>query len=478
LDRPVSLGRIHSARLRIRSPVRWPGGALDLEEVPVTGSETADAASETYDVVIAGAGIAGCTAATLYGRQGLRVALVEAHQDAAAFKRLCTHYIQASATPVLQRLGIDEAIEAAGGVPNSLDMWSPFGWITAERNSARTGTHGYNIRRSVLDPMLRRMAAETPGVDLLLGQKIVDLLRTGDRIRGVVVRDSQGDIREFAAPLTVGADGRSSMVAAKSGLPIKTSKHGRFGYFAHYTGVQLQTTASSQLWFDGRGANYVFSNDDDRLLVLAMRPSEELPAFRRDLEANLLASFDRLPARPLFEGATRVSDVIGSINYPGHRRRPAGDGVALVGDAAISADFLPGVGCGWALQSAEWLVDATAYALLRGEDVNAGTKRYARRLGRRLGPHYALISDYATGRPFNALERLLFSAATIDDEVAGVFGAVAARVSSPLSMLTPAMLTRMVRARRRAAPPVDVPLPRFVTPAAGTTVAAGADRSR
>ena len=68
-----------------------------------------------YDVVIVGASIAGCTAATLLARQGLNVALVERQADPDAYKKPCTHYIQASATPTIQRLGLDRLIEAAGG---------------------------------------------------------------------------------------------------------------------------------------------------------------------------------------------------------------------------------------------------------------------------------------------------------------------------------------------------------------------------
>ena len=71
-----------------------------------------------------------------------------------------------------------------------------------------------------------------------------------------------------------------------------------------------------------------------------------------------------------------------------------------------------------------------------------------------------MISDFATGRPFNALERLLWSAATIDDEVAATLGGIGARTVSPLTVLRPGMLRRMLRARRRAAPPIQVPQPR------------------
>ncbi|MDQ1635452.1 MAG: hypothetical protein QOJ32_2261 [Frankiaceae bacterium] len=417
--------------------------------------------AEGYDVVIAGAGIAGCAAAVMFGRQGLRVALVEAHREPSTFKRTCTHFIQPSALPTLQRLGIDRDIEAAGGLRNGFDFWTPYGWITDEAIAPGHAEHGYNIRRSVLDPKLRAMAADTPGVDLLLGHKVIDVLRNESKVIGLVATDVNGGRHELVGRLTVGADGRDSVVAERSGLPGKSSPNGRFGYFAHYTGVRLQTKASSQIWLDGVGVNYTFRNDNDRTVLVAIRPKEELDGFRQDLEGSLLSSFDGLPKAPHMEGASRVSDVFGVINYPGHIQRAAGHGVALSGDAAIVADYLWGVGCGWALQTAEWLVDGTAGPLLRGGDVERGLVRYRRKVRNQLGPHYLMISDYASGRPFNALERLLYAAAVVDPKVAKAFGRVGGRLSSPALVLSPAMLTRMVRARRRAGPPVTVPSPRL-----------------
>src|SRR2546423_15698905 len=71
--------------------------------------------SEQYDVAIVGASIAGCTAATLYGRQGMRVALIERHADPAAYKTVCTHFVQSSGVPVVERLGLGGGGAPAGG---------------------------------------------------------------------------------------------------------------------------------------------------------------------------------------------------------------------------------------------------------------------------------------------------------------------------------------------------------------------------
>jgi flavin-dependent dehydrogenase len=53
------------------------------------------------------------------------------------------------------------------------------------------------------------------------------------------------------------------------------------------------------------------------------------------------------------------------IEIPGKIRKELRPDLALVGDAALAADPLPGVGCGWAYQSAEWLAEAVGNLLQR-----------------------------------------------------------------------------------------------------------------
>src|SRR5437773_5663442 len=139
--------------------------------------------TKTYDVIIVGAGLAGCTAAALLGRQGFSVALIERKTDLHSYKKLCTHYIQAGATSAIQRLGIADKIEAAGGVRNRAAIWTRWGWI--HESADPTSTYGYNIRRLKLDPIVRELAAHTPGVDLMLGSGVTNFLEKDGRVHGV-----------------------------------------------------------------------------------------------------------------------------------------------------------------------------------------------------------------------------------------------------------------------------------------------------
>ncbi|MCX4847440.1 NAD(P)/FAD-dependent oxidoreductase [Streptomyces sp. NBC_00893] len=411
-----------------------------------------ESAGQDYDVVISGSGLAGSAAAILLARRGVRVALLERRSDPEAYKVLCTHSITANAYPVLDELGLVPALEEAGAVRNDARWHTRWGWI--EPKAAPEGPelpHGYNVRRSTLDPLIRSLAAETPGVDLLLGHRVTGLVREAGRTVGVRASTPEGE-REIRARLAVGADGKDSAVAKFAGVPTKEYGNGRFGYLAHFRGLPLPG-GTGQAWFLEPDMAYVFPNDDG-VTVLAVLPDKKLlPDFKEDLEGSFLAFIRALPEAPPVDSAERVSKIIGTVDYPLHTRRPTAPGVALIGDAALTSDPLWGVGCGWALQTAQWLTEAVAPAAtgLR-EDLDASLTAYARKHRRRLTGHQQLAVDYARSRPFKAMERLMFAAAARDTSMARHMYMFAARLIGPLRFLSPVAVGRalVVNVRRRS----------------------------
>src|SRR4051812_49713570 len=198
-----------------------------------------------YDAVIVGASLAGCATAIALGRGGARVALAEKRPDPGAFKRICSHFIQASAVPALERLELLEPIMQAGGVRTAMRAWTPWGWIETPPQKAREAV---NLRRELLDPLLRETAAATPGVELMLGQEASRLVGEEERIRGVVVRDSGGTETTLRAQLVVGADGRDSRIAELAEAKTKTSRHGRIAYGAYFDGPPAAPDGASSIW--------------------------------------------------------------------------------------------------------------------------------------------------------------------------------------------------------------------------------------
>lgn len=396
--------------------------------------------TERYDVAIVGASVGGCTAARLYGQRGARVALVEKRPAVDAYKTVCTHFIQSSATPTIERLGLAPLIEEHGAVRNGIDIWSVAGgWILTEQDDP---PYGYSVTRRTLDPLLRKLAADTPGVELMSGWTAT----SAEPGRGLTIENPSRERRTISARLVVGADGRDSQVARMANVPGRVKPHGRFFYWAYWRGLEPETrTKRARMWMLNPDCAYTFPNEDDLTLLLVAPHRDRLPEFRADLERAYMRMARSLPQAPDLGHAVRESKILGKLDLP-NVIRPAGrPGIAFVGDAALAGDPLWGVGCGWAFQSAEWLVEQTADALLGEGDVDAALERYARLHRKRLAPHHLMIADVSSGRPMNLFERRMSRAAAHDPVVRRAFEAIGSRSEPPSAMLRPRVLARVLR---------------------------------
>ncbi|QES46628.1 monooxygenase [Streptomyces venezuelae] len=394
-----------------------------------------------YDVVISGAGLAGSAAAILLARRGVRVALLERRSDPAAYKVLCTHSLTANAYPVLDELGLVPDLEKAGAVRNAARWYTRWGWI--EPKAAPAGPelpYAYNVRRSTLDPLIRSRAAETPGVDLLLGHQVTGLIGEAGRTVGVRASTPQGE-REIRARLVVGADGKDSDVAKAAEVPARQYENMRFGYLAHFRSLPLRD-GIAHTWFLEPDMAYAFPNDGGVTVMAVVPDKKRLPAFREDLEGSFLAFVRALPEAPPIDSAERITKIIGTVNHPLHSRKPTAPGLALIGDAALTGDPLWGVGCGWALQTAQWLAEAVAPAATGRGDLDRSLAAYARTHGRRLRGHQYLAADFARARPFNPMERLMFSAAARDASLARHMHMFGSRLIGPMRFLNPLVLAK------------------------------------
>jgi 2-polyprenyl-6-methoxyphenol hydroxylase-like FAD-dependent oxidoreductase len=398
--------------------------------------------AERYDAVVVGGSLAGCAAARFLAQRGARVALVERRPSPDAYKVACTHYIQAGAAGAIERLGLAPLIAQAGGVPNKVDIWTRYGWIRAPDN----GRHGWNLRRSVLDPMLRRLAADTPGVTYLPGVTATGLGGDRHRIDRVHVRDGSGAERTLAARVVVAADGRDSAVARIARVAARVRPHGRIGYFAYHEGVELPDPRRSMMWLSDPDVAYLFANEHGIVGVTVMPARAKLETFRADPGAAVYAHFRGLQDAPDLSRAKRVGKWIGRIDMPNTIRPAAARGVAFVGDAAQSSDPVWGVGCGWAFQSAEWLAQEAGAALHGSdEDLARALDAYRVRHRRELAGHHWVTSDYSSGRPLNPMERLMFAGAARDEPVAEALEEVGTRSAGPFAPM-PWMLARSARA--------------------------------
>jgi 2-polyprenyl-6-methoxyphenol hydroxylase-like FAD-dependent oxidoreductase len=404
-------------------------------------------AGEDYDAVIVGASLAGCASAIMLAREGARVALVEQRPDQAAYKKICSHYIQSSAVATLERLGLLEPMVQAGAVRSRVRLNTPWGWIEPPTESLVPS--GVNLRREILDPLIREMAAATPGVELILGHTVHELLRDGDVVRGALARNTAGEERRLHSKLLVGADGRGSRIAKLAGVATKSVRHGRVAFGGYFEGPPPKGSPDASFWLLDPDMAAAFPTDSGLTFYAAMPVKEHAGAFREDPGKALVELLEGLPDGPPIGASRMVQPAQGKLDMTNIANAPVAPGLALVGDAALAIDPLWGVGCGWALQSAEWLTDSVSPALRGSEPLPSALKRYRRRHARALRGHAAMIYDYAGGRKFTPPERLLFSTATYDERMAAVMEAFGTRNIGPLRMMMRGMpLALRARARR------------------------------
>ena len=415
-------------------------------------------ARSAWDAIIVGASTAGCTAAIFMARKGARVLLLDRASDPNAYKKTCSHFIQPSATATLERLGVLGRMTALGATCSAFNTWTPFGWIEQGPEVA-----GWNLRRERLDPLLRTLAAETKGVELRMGRTVKALVRESGRVTGVVTHASAraggeaGEPEEVRGHLVVGADGRHSKVADLTGFETRTSANGRFCYLAYYEGIALPTN-KAHLWVLDPDTVYALPTDGNQTCLVVMPRKSRLGEFKADFDGAFARIFGSAENGPDVRAGKRVSEFFGMIELPNHIRRPARDGVALLGDAAMTSDPLFGVGVGWALQTGEWLAEDVTDAVVAGERaaIDRALETYATHHGARLRKHHEIINQSSAAKPLNLVESILLGAAARDRSFGDEFARVSARLVQPDAVLTPRGLLRAtwIRATKRPLRPI------------------------
>jgi len=168
------------------------------------------------DVVVLGAGPAGCAAATLLARRSHRVTLVSPTTPIAGALAVS---IPPSARRVLDELGALEAVDAAGLYPN---LGNSVLWANGDPRSESFGTQaaGHHTDRAGLEKVLTEVAAEA-GVNVLLGHtaRSAEELDSGWRVR---CEGPDGE-HVIEAPWVIDGTGRHGLIARTEGREVDRS---------------------------------------------------------------------------------------------------------------------------------------------------------------------------------------------------------------------------------------------------------------
>jgi 2-polyprenyl-6-methoxyphenol hydroxylase-like FAD-dependent oxidoreductase len=316
------------------------------------------ALTRRYDVIVAGARVAGASTAMLLARAGLSVLVVERGREGT--DTLSTHALMRAGVLQLRRWGVLDAVIARGTPVVRATTFHYGDEAVSVALKPRDGIEGlYAPRRFVLDKILVG-AARAAGAHVAYGVTVTDVVRDGDRVAGIVAKPNDGAPIEIRAGLVVGADGMFSTIAKLVAAPTyHAGGHTTAIVFNYFAGIALD----GYHWYYGPGVSIgAIPTNDELTCVFAAMPPARFAASARDV-AGAHAAVIR-ECNPEFHatlaGARAAERYRGFAGLVGYARQSHGPGWALVGDAAYFKDPLTAHGMTDALVDVEHLARAIA----------------------------------------------------------------------------------------------------------------------
>ena len=328
-------------------------------------------AAETFDVVIAGGGLAGASLAGVLARSGLGVLVVE--KEAVFRDRIRGELAWPWGHSEALRAGLGEPLDQAGVVTQPTLGFYEAGKL---EDSVRWGEFSIDALPAIAfsHPHLQETLltwAAAQGATVLRPAKVVGV-REGNRPCVTVIED--GRTTEFFARLTIGADGKTSGARRWLGADTLTDpEHHRFGGLL-VSGVTWDDTfgwattpAAAVGWF-ATGA------DSGRVYIRLAAERVRDTGVSRTVDAFLAFAAGFIPEGTL-AGARRAGPMGFFPNSCTWSSRIALGHLVLVGDAAGALDPTQGLGTSLLFRD----VRALSELLTTEDDWVRATSEFARR---------------------------------------------------------------------------------------------------
>lgn len=302
-----------------------------------------------FDVIIAGAGPAGSSAAIHLARKDLRVLLVE--QKKFPRPKLCGEFISPECRRHFETLGVADAMTNSD--PASITetvFYSSRGHHVTIPSSWFGGPAALGLSRAVMDDVLLKRA-QACGVTVIEGATITEPILDEDHVRGVKLKVN-GDEEHHTAPLTIDATGRSRILTRKLHAGEPKSKAKLIAFKAHLRNARVAPGACEIYFYpDGYGGLSSVEGDVSNLCFIISAEHVKRYHSNPDLVMREMVMKNRRAAYTLAHAQPESEWLSASWERFGRQQPSPAQGLLSIGDAAAFIDPFTGSGMLMAFES-------------------------------------------------------------------------------------------------------------------------------
>jgi len=304
-----------------------------------------------FDVIIAGAGPAGSSAAIHLARNNFRVLLVE--QKKFPRPKLCGEFISPECRRHFETLGVGSAVTDSD--PASITetvFYSSSGHNVTIPSSWFGGPAALGLSRAVMDNVLLRRAQEC-GVTVIEGATITEPLIDKNTVRGVKLK-LNNDEQQHRAPLTIDATGRARILTRKLNAHAPVKKAKLIAFKVHLRNTRVAPGACEIYFYpDGYGGLSSVEGDISNLCFIISAEQVKRLNSNPDLVMRELVMKNRRAAYTLEHAQPESEWLSASWERFGRQQPSPAKGLLAIGDSAAFIDPFTGSGMLMAFESGE-----------------------------------------------------------------------------------------------------------------------------
>jgi FADH2 O2-dependent halogenase len=319
----------------------------------------------TTQVCIIGGGPAGATLASYLSKEGIDNVVVEKDE----FPR---HHIGesliASTTPIFHDIGVLQKIDEAGFIKKRGAVWVPQSGrgeqvLTLAPPPEFGRDHTFQVERAKFDQIMLNHA-QSLGTKVLQPAKAIDIIKSGDRINGIIVKQDDEQIN-IKADYVIDASGQGTMLGSKLKLKKNDPNFNQVALYGYFNNVDLGATKTE-------GYIHIFFLPGPKAWVWQIPISKTVTSigvvtrkeeFKTVKSSELQTYFwQQVNSNPTFKqrmsGAKQVGDLRTAKDYSFEMTSKVGPGFMLIGDAARFVDPIFSSGISIAMTCAQFAFNA------------------------------------------------------------------------------------------------------------------------